>query len=69
MLTCEVAEKTGITVKKIQNILCLGVIMPPKKDRSGRYVWDEEDIKRLRKVALVDRRRKENRTREGAHVA
>jgi DNA-binding transcriptional MerR regulator len=69
MLTVEVAEREGIPVKKIQNLLALRVIAPPKKDAGGRYNWTEADIKRLREVALKDRRRKENRTREGAHVA
>jgi DNA-binding transcriptional MerR regulator len=69
MLTVEVAEREGIPVKKIQNLLAVRAIAPPKKDAGGRYNWTEDDIRRLREVALVDRRRMQNRMREGANVA
>jgi hypothetical protein len=66
LLTYQVAEREGIPIKKIWSVLSQRLISPPERDRSGRYLWAEGDIARLREVALVDRRLRMNRAKPEA---
>jgi hypothetical protein len=65
VLTIEVAERENIPVKDIQNAIALRLFPPPAKDRSGRFVWTDRDVARMRK-AVQDRRRGRRSRQEGA---
>jgi hypothetical protein len=68
MLTIEVAEREQISIKDIQNCIALRLFPPPRKDRSGRFDWTEDDVVRLREA--VRRRRRGSRAKqEGAHAS
>ncbi len=58
MKTSQVCQVYGISVVRVRHLLATGRIPRPNKDWSGDLVWQQDDIKRLLRVAHVDGRRK-----------
>ncbi len=46
--TPEVARMLGLKTYQITQAIYNNIATPPKKNKSGRYVWTLDDIRRLR---------------------
>jgi hypothetical protein len=55
--TVGVARLLGVNYQRLWNLIRSGRLDPPRKDESGDYVWDNDDIDRARAALSIDRRR------------
>jgi hypothetical protein len=64
VLTREAAAEARVPPKAVEYLLRHRRLDPPKKDISGRFIWEEPDVLRLREAAA--RRRRYTRRTEPA---